>query len=813
MIEQSSNLKKHIDFMTKLAFPAAIAWNMFSATCLLIILGITGRSDLAAEIGVVQAATLAIFMTFSANARNLILGDSTNLTDYHLFRFRAILLPFLAVMAFVLGRGVVAVPFWLTLAMVLRRCSEWLAELQISEREKANDLPFAFRFCGLQIGFLAVLVLTAQGGNFLLFQGIFVVWSSSPLFQSFPYLRRMLSASVSKPFRLSALIPHIGSSWVIAISTYVFRIMLVLLAGKDKAGLLFSAYAAGGMICSLYTYAFGPSLILIGEPGTSKRIRQLTWTTVMALVLAGTIMVFLAPSGFLSGRGLLAAAAGYSLIGGGIMMLAQKKRIVILQVENRSVFVPDILANILLIATVPFAFYLFREQGLVVLFLWSAILNSVFYFLTAVSFHRFVAEWVSRIPRFLGILGDRQKLQGCFMFLLFLPLFFQLSGGIFQSPDMIFDCQGKITLLPLPFAVPACFLGLAFLLREKEVQCIVTTLFLTFIFMLLTTFLVAKDLNKELLGKIILLCQVILPWFALPLGRSYQEPEDYRFGMEGIFLSVLWLIVPLEMLATWLQGTGFLTPYLYIFSIYQHLQYLPVLFVGFFFLTVAALAKKRESHLWLLGLAPFLGAYAAASASTLAMLLTATGCIMLLLTRPGGVRFSGSLALLCFVSLGSYFWLLRSNPFFAYKFQYLIQGGSEGSVINVHERLHYWQLFFKGVMDGPRAFLFGHEQRFPRDVAPSAHNYFLDMAYNFGVLSLLPLAYLIVRTCSKIYGRFREERLNFPLVGHALLWFFFVLIDNSLKVGLRQPYPGMAVFFLWGVLLARLDTFKQPEKV
>jgi hypothetical protein len=33
---------------------------------------------------------------------------------------------------------------------------------------------------------------------------------------------------------------------------------------------------------------------------------------------------------------------------------------------------------------------------------------------------------------------------------------------------------------------------------------------------------------------------------------------------------------------------------------------------------------------------------------------------------------------------------------------------------------------------------------------------------------------------------------------------FLILTDNSLKVGMRQPYPGILTFFFWGVLLSRL---------
>jgi hypothetical protein len=47
-------------------------------------------------------------------------------------------------------------------------------------------------------------------------------------------------------------------------------------------------------------------------------------------------------------------------------------------------------------------------------------------------------------------------------------------------------------------------------------------------------------------------------------------------------------------------------------------------------------------------------------------------------------------------------------------------------------------------------------------------------------------------------------------VGTDLFWLlgaigFFALVHNSLEVGFRQPYPGILMFFLWGVLLTRLS--------
>ena len=46
----------------------------------------------------------------------------------------------------------------------------------------------------------------------------------------------------------------------------------------------------------------------------------------------------------------------------------------------------------------------------------------------------------------------------------------------------------------------------------------------------------------------------------------------------------------------------------------------------------------------------------------------------------------------------------------------------------------------------------------------------------------------------------------------AVLVGFFVFVDNSLKVSFRQPYPGMVMFFLWGLLLSRLEVFDGENK-
>jgi O-antigen ligase len=108
------------------------------------------------------------------------------------------------------------------------------------------------------------------------------------------------------------------------------------------------------------------------------------------------------------------------------------------------------------------------------------------------------------------------------------------------------------------------------------------------------------------------------------------------------------------------------------------------------------------------------------------------------------------------------------------------------------------------VFDSPQAFLFGHEKSMERGVRSSAHNYYLDLIYNFGALALAPLLVLVAYTLGQLWLQRRRLRDSESLLALGAVVLFLVLVESNLKSVLRQPYPGIATFFLWGLLLARL---------
>lgn len=120
-------------------------------------------------------------------------------------------------------------------------------------------------------------------------------------------------------------------------------------------------------------------------------------------------------------------------------------------------------------------------------------------------------------------------------------------------------------------------------------------------------------------------------------------------------------------------------------------------------------------------------------------------------------------------------------------------------------RVYYWQNYIVKIVSSPKRLLIGSNEIPNRDEYPSAHNYYIDFIYHFGFIAIMPILALLAYTCTMIYRHRQKIYLSPGLTGLCSVTIFLLLIDNSLKVGLRQPYSGIFTFFLWGMLLSRLS--------
>lgn len=785
-------------------------------TALLLAFGIFGHPEIAADIGLIQGATLALFYAFSANARNLILADPSGSTAIRLLQMRLLLAVPLAATAYVLSVGIGATAAPLAVVLIVRRASEWMGEIALARHERLNQPLFvlqtllaeclSFAFCLLPLLFDLDLTTAA------------IPWACAPLLATRRLNLSWRDGGVPPSWR--SLLPHFGSTAIIGTSVYVFRISIVLLTGKFVAGQLFTAFALGGIIPTVYGQALAPTLAhRFGTAGLPKWL--LSIPAAMLLVAGAISAIAIAEPDWLYSFGrssMFWLAVGLSIAGGAIMTVAAALRTrLIHRADGREVFGPDLLANVLIATCVPFVYYVLGPKALSGLYALSACLSLAFLF---------------GAGRERGLFA-RRRLQVLFAVgaLLILPVFFQIEGGLFRDADFVFETGGAISRLPIPIGVVVLFGGIALLGNYVAASRTMTVLFFTALLFVMTSLVAAQSNSAQEGAKLILIAQFLLPMFGLILGEMYGA-STRRPAFELAAIWVLLLIVPAQVVASWMQGYPWLSPKIFIFSIYQHLQYFPMMVVALGLMVTAALwPYARWARIALGALLPLLAIHVVASQSFIAIVALGIGLILFAYAQTGTSqsRITAPLVVVVALMAGVAYWTLveskwvwtdsdphaktPSTQLFSEKLRVGPEaGGQVVKPLGVTQSVEHWKFYTSGVVESPRTFLLGHAKPPERNVHPSAHNYWLDALYNFGMIAILPLLVLLLWTLRTLWRQRVQVMGNPLLLGTAMAATYLLLGENMLKVGMRQPYPGIITFFIWGLLIARLRAAANDEK-
>ena len=258
-------------------------------TGLLVGLGISGNPQMAADVAIVQGAALALFYAFSGNARNLILKPGGIASVRSIMAARLILILPLGIGVFYLGSVLGGVAWNISIILIIRKSVEWISEVHLSEAERDQDADFAWKHLAIQCGLLTAIVIwaftEAPGIRLML-----IAWAIVPLLISLPYLQRVLRGAVSTRVSVKMLLPHFGSTAVVGIGIYVFRLMILLLVGRTIAGILYTAFAIGGVLGSIFAMGLGPSMVL-HEQKTGKKKMPVWLRTALAFATVASIAI------------------------------------------------------------------------------------------------------------------------------------------------------------------------------------------------------------------------------------------------------------------------------------------------------------------------------------------------------------------------------------------------------------------------------------------------------------------------------------------------------------------------------------------
>ncbi len=395
-------------------------------------------------------------------------------------------------------------------------------------------------------------------------------------------------------------------------------------------------------------------------------------------------------------------------------------------------------------------------------------------------------------------------------FALLFPLFFLLSGGVFNSVKVVIDSGGTVDTLPLPVSIAACLFGvLAFSGNYRRAVPAVTYIFLFAAALLLS--LVLANANPDAIfaqQKALRALQILLPTIGFLLGHLVDDRNQI---VARAFLAVISVVVPSQLLATWAQGAGTLTHYMYVFSIYSHFQYVTLILVCAFAYSFVSLWS--EYKIWLCLMIIPMTLYVALSYSFLTIAAYFSFLAIVSIRKLFACCSAHRAAVILFVLAttmvggGAYFWKLDGrnalaetafSPFYG-KFNALLQGKIPADAT---ERFDDWKLFGKEIIESNKTLLLGRTTPMPREVRSSPHNWYLDIVHTFGLIGVVPILTLIAYTFH--LGWIQRRKMSPQILWLAGIVFYLVIIDNNFKVTLRQPYPGIFAYFLWGLLLSRL---------
>ena len=800
-------------------FPTAALLNSFSITLLLLVFGLAGLSSIAADIGLVQSATLALFYAFSANARNLILGDTSGSTAPRLLWVRILLIVPLSLVAYFLSVELAAVPAALAVILIIRRICEWIGEIGLAEHERMGQTKFAMHSSMLEcLMFLLAVVLP-----------LFFHWNlaASAAPWALVPLVAVRGTKLALPAGLNltsfrSFLPHLGSTTIIGTSTYIFRLSISLLVGKAVAGDLFTAFAVGGLIPTIYGQALAPTLARrSGKSGLSWQLLSISAGMLLAS-LSLTIWVLSQPR-CLAEWGRTPAfwlATSVSIGGGAFMILALALRTQLIQIpkNNQIIVGPDMMANILISISVPYIYFIMGPSSFAWLFVLSSLLNLGF----IIGVGRTDKE--SRGTTTTALWG--------IAFLLLMPVFFQIDGGLFTDPAFVFDSQKQLLHVPIPISVIGLFGGIALLANYVSALRALAAIFFTVLFFIVSSILSAQGKHDLEGAKLILLAQFLFPMFGLVLGQMYDGALRVAIFEKAAFFTLM-LLIPGQLVAAWIEKHTVLIPQFFFFSIYQHLQYVPSIVVALTFIVVGFFFQAtRKGDLALDLLVVLSGIYMIASHSFLAIASLPIGLIMLRLLQHNQTKnwiksflAIGVMLLVMFAysAIEQIAWENRGkhkgftvspiqNQGLVEKYKWRREQQKGSAIpVSVSDRLEEWRYHTKSATKSIRAFVFGQDSSSDRKIHPSAHNYWLDLLYNFGALSLIPLFVLLLWTSSVLWKWRSIVMKSSPLFGLAMATGYLVLIENMFKVGMRQPYPGIITFFIWGLLISRLESLASEK--
>tara|TARA_B100000989_G_C19532886_1_gene471174 strand:- start:3420 stop:5750 length:2331 start_codon:yes stop_codon:yes gene_type:complete len=758
-------------------YPNLLINNFFSSFVLLVFF-ISGYFELTAEIGVVSSLTILICHLFSGNLRSIIIADKNIfLADEMLLKRIILALPIIIIVIFFIYKNNlsdISLAFSISLVVILG----WVFELILTKFEIKK------KFISALIHLIFSLIFSLLILIFGLFKNLFYLKISIYLYVIFLIILILMLLKLNiknfqfvkknKSFLLDFFKINFISSISMSLSNFLFRYFLILFISKELAGILFACFMIGSFPGSLFNQVIGATIISKNISLRKILYPMFIFSLIIILYLSTKIPleIFVNSSNFLINdkQIIIYLTLFFSIIGLNFMIIALyfRQKNIFSNVSRENSFIVDMYYSLSIILIVPTIYLIFGTNEIYysIGFLISSILALIFYISPTINLKQ------RKIFKFL-------------ITIILIPFFIVYYDQNLKFYLISFDFIDSITLDSTKNRLSnfLIFLPVILYLGLKNIgNKIISTSYVLTAILCITSLNLFR--NQVTIETHLNLVQILIPMTFLILGDLFFKKQDNIFIFYLYSFSIFFAYIVTCNVLTFIDFEIFRQYSSIVSSKLYHTQTLFILFFSFFSL-IKILKKKINKYIlnfYIINLLIFCimqsGAYL-----NLAIIFLYLYIFFVYTNKKSTVLFS----IIFIISI-----------FFNYQ--------DIGIVINTFTDSFIFYLI--NIFSNLHSILFGFNYFNEMYEIQAASNFYLDFIYNFGLLGLMPLLFLIIHTIKKIKSP-KSGYLNFDMIS----FIFFILVFPSFTLSLGDIFIGSIVYLHWSILLKKNDKNYLKENV
>lgn len=247
----------------KLIFSLYHLLHVFSLPLFVILIGFKKDTSMAADLSIIYSIIFLCFFPLNGNVRHYLLNSNDKKLSNNLILFRLFSYLPLFIITSIICKIFLDIDFFNLSLIVFLGSLYWLNEIFISKQEIENKYFLTILFLSIY-AFAFILFLFS---DFTVIHKIFVfsLVISLNIFILFIIIKDSSLKFNYIDFKQSInqhIIPQIGGTFVIGISSFLFKLIILSFLSKNLSGTIFIAFTISGILLTIFTYGLGPTIFL-----------------------------------------------------------------------------------------------------------------------------------------------------------------------------------------------------------------------------------------------------------------------------------------------------------------------------------------------------------------------------------------------------------------------------------------------------------------------------------------------------------------------------------------------------------------------